>query len=255
MRYCNLTQFRVRVNVPSPIQLVWVRIRRVITRIPGLPNSIRQVIPPISHIAHTLHIRLIFTPCLTLSRAQINYHHRTHSYVIPLYLSMPWSWVDTMYNKLWVQHILSTAYTEYSIYPRFIVFASFSWLEVNPWMDFQIPACLSTRSTGISQLAIRPQWESCITIFPPFRVKWPMNTVTTPGMPSIHHPEEIVQSLLITAFKCISNLGRIRPPNAYPKYLNHSIQFNLQTCSIIASKLSQSWLPNASPNSLFRVLP
>jgi len=49
MRSWDLREFRVRVNIPSPI--VWVRVpmRRVITLIRGLPNPIRQVIPLISH--------------------------------------------------------------------------------------------------------------------------------------------------------------------------------------------------------------
>jgi len=37
-------------------------------------------------------------------------HRRTQSLLIPLYLSMPWSWVDTEYK-----HTPSTAYTMYSI--------------------------------------------------------------------------------------------------------------------------------------------
>jgi len=46
----GLRECHVQVNVPCPIQQVWVPIRRVITPIQGLPNPIRLVVPLISHI-------------------------------------------------------------------------------------------------------------------------------------------------------------------------------------------------------------
>jgi len=55
-----------------------------------------------------------FLPSLLVSL--VLYHHlSTQSYVIPIYLSMQWSWVSTEYSIHWVQHTPSTAYTEYSI--------------------------------------------------------------------------------------------------------------------------------------------
>jgi len=36
---------------------------------------------------------------LTLSHQQLYHHKRTQSSVIPLYLSMPWSWVNTKYSN------------------------------------------------------------------------------------------------------------------------------------------------------------
>jgi len=54
--------------------------------------------------ARILHIILIFIPHLSLSRPQLNHHRRTQSWVIPLYLSMTWSWVDTEYSIHRVQH-------------------------------------------------------------------------------------------------------------------------------------------------------
>jgi len=53
---------------------------------------------------------------LSLSRPQLYHHLRTPSDVIPLYHSMPWSGVNTMYSILRVQHTQSTAYTEYCIH-------------------------------------------------------------------------------------------------------------------------------------------
>jgi len=50
MRNWDLREFRVRVNLPSPIRQVRVPIRRVITPIRGLLNPIRQVVPLISQV-------------------------------------------------------------------------------------------------------------------------------------------------------------------------------------------------------------
>jgi len=66
--------------------------------------------------ARILHIVLIFIPHLALSRPQLYHHRRTQSSVIPLYVSMPWSWVDTEYSIHRVQHTPRTAYTKYSIH-------------------------------------------------------------------------------------------------------------------------------------------
>ena len=49
MRNRDLSEFRVRVNLPSPIRQVRVAIRRVITPIRGLLNPMRQVVLLISH--------------------------------------------------------------------------------------------------------------------------------------------------------------------------------------------------------------
>jgi len=40
----------------------------------------------------------------------------------------------TKYSIHRVQYTPSTAYTEYSIYPRLFVFLSFAWVRVDPWM-------------------------------------------------------------------------------------------------------------------------
>jgi len=53
---------------------------------------------------------------LSLSRPQLYHHLRTWCSVIPLYLSMPWSRVNTKYSIHQVQHTPSTAYTEYYIH-------------------------------------------------------------------------------------------------------------------------------------------
>jgi len=53
---------------------------------------------------------------LSLSCPQFYHHIRIQSLVIALYLSMPWSSVNTEYRIHWVQHTPSTPYTEYSIH-------------------------------------------------------------------------------------------------------------------------------------------
>jgi len=53
---------------------------------------------------------------ISLTCPQLYYHCTTQSYVIPPYLSMPWSWVITKYSIRREQHTPSTAYTKYTIY-------------------------------------------------------------------------------------------------------------------------------------------
>ena len=53
---------------------------------------------------------------ICLSHPQLYHHHGIRSYVIPLYISMPSSWVNTKYSIYWAQHSLSTAYTVDSIH-------------------------------------------------------------------------------------------------------------------------------------------
>jgi len=58
-------------------------------------------------------------------------------------------------SSYWVQHLPSTASTEYSIHRRYSVFPSFSRLWVDRWMQLQLPVCPSTRSITTSQLSMR----------------------------------------------------------------------------------------------------
>jgi len=52
----------------------------------------------------------------SLSCAQLYHHQRRRSWIIPLNLSVPRSWVNTEYSIHQVQHTPSTAYTKYSIH-------------------------------------------------------------------------------------------------------------------------------------------
>jgi len=116
MRNWDIRECCVRVNLPSPIWHEHLQILCVLTPMWGVPNAIRQVIPLISHIRldpphhsnHHLH--------LSFSCPQLYHNHRTPRLVIALCLTMPWSWVDTVYSILWVQSTPSTVGTKFSIH-------------------------------------------------------------------------------------------------------------------------------------------
>jgi len=128
MRNWELREFRVRVNLQSPIRQVRVAIRRVITPIRGLPNPIWQVVPLISHICsyppHRSHLHP--TSLSFSSPSQPSSQNTKISHPSLSLHGMIMSWHR-------VQHTPSTAYTEYST-QRLFVFPSFSWLRVDPWM-------------------------------------------------------------------------------------------------------------------------
>jgi hypothetical protein len=116
MRNRNSGELRVQVDSPYPIRQVQVPIWHVITPTQCDPSSIWQVIPLISHIC----LYPPYCPCLhshlSLSHPQPYHYCITHSWVIPLYLSLSSWWVDTEYRILRVQHTPSTPYSKYSIH-------------------------------------------------------------------------------------------------------------------------------------------
>jgi len=61
---------------------------------------------------------------------------------------------------------LSTAYTEYSIHQRLLVFPSFLWLGGNRWMYPEHRADLHTWSTANRQLSVRAAWETHFVTLP-----------------------------------------------------------------------------------------
>ena len=54
---------------------------------------------------------------LSHSRPQLYHHIRTRSYVIPLFLSIPWLIVNTKYSIHWVLHTLHTASSQHQLSP------------------------------------------------------------------------------------------------------------------------------------------
>jgi len=110
----------------------------------------------------------------------------------------------TEYSIHRVKHTPSTAYTKCGIHPRLSVFPSFSPLQVDSWMYIQLPMCLPTWSTSISQLSMRAHRYSHFVTFSQLRVDYMINGVSAPGVPSIDRLQVLVQSPWIMASKCIS---------------------------------------------------
>jgi len=138
-----LRELRVEVNWPSPIRQVPVPIRRVITPIRGLLNRFRQVVLLISHsLSYAPYRSHLHPPSLPLSSTTLP-SSQEHKVKSSLSIS------PCHHHEL----TLSAAYTEYSIHLRLSVVPSFSRFRVDPWMYLQLPACLPTWSTAISQLA------------------------------------------------------------------------------------------------------
>jgi len=75
----------------------------------------------------------------------------------------------TEYSIHQIQHSPSTASTEYGIHPRLFVILSFPRLWADQWLYLQLPVCLPTRSTAISQLSMRVQWYSPLVTVPRLR--------------------------------------------------------------------------------------
>jgi len=125
-------EFRVRVNLPSPIWQVWVPIWRVLTPIRGLPNPIRQVVPLNSHTpSYPPHRSHLHPPSLSFSSTSQPSSQNTK-------LSQPSLSLHCMI-KSWhrVQNTPSTAYTKYSIHrvqhPPKIVWLPFI-LIITSWL-------------------------------------------------------------------------------------------------------------------------
>jgi len=93
-------EFRARVDTPFLIWQVLLPIRRIKAPIQGLLNPIRQVVPLTLHIcSYPPYCAHLHPPSLFLC------HNRwTQSWVISLYLSMQWLWVNTEFSIHWVQH-------------------------------------------------------------------------------------------------------------------------------------------------------
>jgi hypothetical protein len=177
----------------------------------------------------------------------------------------------TEYSIHWVQHAPSTGYIEYSIRlvlftpvlhhpmidclplpasvsafsrPCCTKFSTFSHLQVNQWIKFQLPSHMPTNlppADSLPQYSLHPDW------LPPH---WPPADQLNPDHPASSFPPIMIGHGLqvylphcsIMASKCISKFIRSLPPNSSPTLLNHSLQLNLWVYSISLS-------PSASPTS------
>ena len=161
MRNWDLREFRVWVNLPFLIWQLLLPIRLGKIPIRGHLNPIGQIVPL------TVHIRSYPSYCSHYhSLSRFLYHHRrTQRLLIPLYLSMPWSWVNTEHGIHHVQHTLSTAYTQDCLSSLH----SDDW-ELTPKYCFSIgPASLHDRPPALDQTSKvksphhNPTVASCLT--------------------------------------------------------------------------------------------
>jgi len=123
----GLTEFRVRVNLPSLIGQVWVPIQCVFTLITGFSNPIRQVVPQKSHFrSYPQHCFRLHPPSLSVTSITLPSSQTTkssHSSLSLHVMIMSWQWEQhtpstayTEYSIHWVQHTPSTVFTEYSLH-------------------------------------------------------------------------------------------------------------------------------------------
>jgi len=112
----DVTKLSVRVNVQSLIWQVQGVMWCVVTPKDVFPTPSCKSYPWFLIYAYILHIVFNYIAHPSLSHPQLHTHRRTHSLVIPHYLYIQSSWVDTEYSIHWVQHTPNTVYTEYSIH-------------------------------------------------------------------------------------------------------------------------------------------
>jgi len=123
----DIREFHVQVNWQFPIWQVQVLIRRGISPISSLPNSMRQVIPLTSHMhSYPLHHSHLHPPSLPFSSTTQPLSQNTKLPYPSLSLRtiiMSWHQVWNMSRTAFtkhsiprIQHTPSTAYTNYSIH-------------------------------------------------------------------------------------------------------------------------------------------
>jgi hypothetical protein len=251
----GLREFRVRVNLPSPIWQVRVPIRRVITPIRGLPNPIRQVVPLISHIrSYPPHCSHFHPPSLSFSftTQPSSQKHKVESSVSisPCHdheLTSNIAYI--VYNINQVQHTPSTAYTEYSIHRRqhpprivcllFILMITSSLLNVAsssrmPPYTFDCHQLAPHVSSQVKSPSHIPTFASPQTDEESLSARHTIHRPALSTRPisldhslrcaspiSLNHgPHVHFQTRLITASKYTSKLTRLRPSSASPNSLN-----------------------------------
>ena len=172
---------------------------------------------------------------LSVSCAQLYHHLRTRSLVIPHYLSMPYSWVNTEYSIHLAQH--------------------------HPKIDsLPLPASFSSLGGCCTQLSTFPQLHvyQWIKSQLPSRLPPDRPPPSTPPM-SLHQSLQVhLQTRSVTVSQCISTLDWSQPPrasseftqsrprSASPHSLDHGLPVNLPTQSIKACKFTQWWPPSAN---------
>jgi len=192
----------MRVNLPSPIRLVWLPIWDVITPIRGLPNPIRQVIPLICHIlSYPPHDSDIHPPSRSSSSTTLPSSQNlmlSH----PLALSMSWSWVDSEYSICQVHHTPSTVYTEHSIHrvqhSWSTVYAEYSihgvpYTPSTAFMEYRIHWVQHTLSTAYTEYSIHRVQHTPSTAYTEYsihRVQHTPSTASTQDCLSFFHSND-----------------------------------------------------------------
>jgi len=171
---------------------------------------------------------------LSVSSPQLSHHLRIQNWVIPLYLPMPQSLVDT----------------KYSINPRLTVS---HWQPVSHHLSFLRPCVYYT--LNILTIMIYPMNRVSAPFVPP-------NWLPSDQLPPVQLPPDQLPPNQLPPDQLPSDqLPPDQPPPHWlppdgqhqstpPNSLNHSLQVHIQTNSIMSSKFAQQWPQSASPNFL-----
>ena len=263
MRNWDLREFRVRVNLPSPLREVRVPIRRVISPTQGPPNSIRQGVPLISHIrSYPPYHSHLPPPSLSFSST-------TQTSLQNTKLSHPsLSLHDMILSWHRVQHTPSTASTQDCLSSLH----SHDY-ELTPECSFSLwrtslhdrPPSASSPSELKGKVTLSHSHGCELTIWwiesqhrarrPSTASKYSSN-LTWSWPPSAspnsldHSLQVYLQTRSITASKCISKLAQSQPGSVSPNSLDYSLQVRAITASNCISEFTRSWPPSASLSSL-----
>jgi len=159
---------------------------------------------------------------LSFSRSQLYHHLRTRSYVIPLDLSMRWSWVNTEFR-----------YTEYFRQPMINClplpanlsrYFSAHLIVLNSLHSYNYELTNELSPSSLSQFSPN--------LPPPHRLppnRPPPNQLLpdTPPMSNKHGLQVHLQTRSISASKGISKRARSRPPSVFPISFDHGLHVHI----------------------------
>jgi len=201
---------------------------------------------------------------LSFSRPQVYHHLRTWSWVIALYLSIPWSRVDTKYSTRRVPHTPSTAHAEYSIrqvqHTPSTAYTEYSIHRVQhtpctAYTEYSIHRVQHTPSTAYTEYSIHRVQHTPSTVYTEYCIHPVMYHSKIDGLPlpaslsSLSRPcytqfctfpqsrgNQWIMSQLPLHLPPELPPPDWPPPSTLPISLDHGLQVHLWTCSIIASK-------------------
>ena len=202
-------------------------------RYEAVPTQSGRSYPHCLISTHILHIVLSIIPHLSLSHTQLYDHCRTQSKVIPPYLSIAWSWVDTEYIIHRVQHSPSSTASTYDCSSSL---HSHEY-ELTPGCQFSFQR---------PSLHDRPPSASS-----PWELKDEVALSHSHGC-ELSNWSIVSQHLTCRpppTSKYMSNLAWSPPPSDSPNSLKYGLHVQLQTHPIPASKFAPSWPWSVSPHS------